>query len=201
LLDKLKESAPSRIVFTSSASEAAGEIDWDNLEGYNLNSDFQAYAKAKLYNQLFVQELQQRLEGTGVDLYTAQPGMSQTNLFSKGDHRKWAVVGQDWMQYTQGLKPQQGAVPIVYAATAEGIERGKGSQLTFGPYYFRFPYIFPFISNFGLTAEQRPANPDAQDKEKARRLFDETVKVIKQKAPNASLHVPHSSEGLVGRPS
>ena len=39
-------------------------------------------------------ELQKRLEGTGVDVYVAQPGMSKTNLFVKGDHSKWSV----WLQ-------------------------------------------------------------------------------------------------------
>ena len=39
-------------------------------------------------------ELQKRLEGTGVDIYVAQPGMSKTNLFVKADHSKWSVYLQ-----------------------------------------------------------------------------------------------------------
>lgn len=39
-------------------------------------------------------ELQKRLEGSGVDIYLAQPGMSKTGLFEKGDHSKWAVWAQ-----------------------------------------------------------------------------------------------------------
>lgn len=36
LLPTLKQSAPSRIVWTTSAAEAAGDVDWDNL-AYVLN--------------------------------------------------------------------------------------------------------------------------------------------------------------------
>ena len=65
------------------------------FRGFNChNSDFTAYSNAKLYNQLTAVELQKRLEGTGVDIYVAQPGMSQTNLFVKADHSKWAVYLQ-----------------------------------------------------------------------------------------------------------
>ena len=59
-----------------------------------VHSDFTAYSNAKLYNQLTAVELQKRLEGTGVDIYVAQPGMSKTGLFSKGDHSKWGVFFQ-----------------------------------------------------------------------------------------------------------
>lgn len=62
-----------------------------------VHSDFTAYSNAKLYNQLTAVELQKRLEGTGVDIYVAQPGMSKTGLFSKGDHSKWGVFFQVYL--------------------------------------------------------------------------------------------------------
>ena len=63
--------------------------------GFNChNSDFTAYSNAKLYNHLTAVELQKRLEGSGVDIYVAQPGMSQTGLFVKADHSKWSVYLQ-----------------------------------------------------------------------------------------------------------
>lgn len=62
--------------------------------GFDAPSDFTAYSNAKLYNQLSAVELQKRIEGTGVDVYLAQPGMSKTGLFDKGDHAKWGV----WFQ-------------------------------------------------------------------------------------------------------
>ncbi len=58
------------------------------------NSDFTAYPNAKLYNQLTAVELQKRLEGSGMDIYVAQPGMSQTGLSVKADASKWAVYLQ-----------------------------------------------------------------------------------------------------------
>lgn len=68
-----------------------------------MHSDFTAYSNAKLYNQLTAVELQKRLEGTGVDIYVAQPGMSKTNLFAKGDHSKWGVFFQVGMYHIPGL--------------------------------------------------------------------------------------------------
>lgn len=62
--------------------------------GFDAPSDFTAYSNAKLYNQLTAVELQKRLEGSGVDVYLAQPGMSKTGLFEKGDHSKWSVWAQ-----------------------------------------------------------------------------------------------------------
>ncbi|DBB16534.1 hypothetical protein WJX82_005693 [Trebouxia sp. C0006] len=185
LVDKLKDSAPSRIVYTSSASEATAqkEIPWDNLGGFNChNSDFTAYSNAKLYNQLTAVELQKRLEGSGVDIYVAQPGMSQTGLFVKADHSKWSVYLQDWMQYLTGLPADVGAIPLLLCATKEDLP-GKGGQLNYGPYYSRFPFIFPNITNINPYASQRPKGPYARDEPTARRLFDESVKIINEKLP------------------
>lgn len=193
LLDLLKASAPARIVYTSSASEASGDSSLENIEAseeQGANSDFKAYGTGKIYNQLFVRELQRRLEGTGVDVYTCQPGMSQTRLFEKGAHWKWSVVLQDWMQYLNGLPPQMGCMSMVYAATAEGIRDGRGSNKTYGPYYFRFPWIFPWITNINPIGVQNPVHPDAKNDEKARELFNKTVDVIIKKTQGASLIIP-----------
>ncbi|KAL3151939.1 hypothetical protein ABBQ32_001066 [Trebouxia sp. C0010 RCD-2024] len=185
LVDKLKASAPARIIFTSSASEATAQQDipWDNLGGEGcVHSDFTAYSNAKLYNQLTAVELQKRLEGTGVDIYVAQPGMSKTGLFAKGDHSKWGVFFQDWMQYLQGLPADVGAIPLLLCATKPDLP-GKGGQLNYGPYYTRFPFIFPNITNINPYASQTPRGPHATDEPTARRLFDESVKVINGKLP------------------
>lgn len=192
LIDKLKASAPSRIVYTSSASEATAqkEIPWDNLGGFNCgNSDFTAYSNAKVYNQMTAVELQKRLEGTGVDIYVAQPGMSKTNLFVKADHSKWSVYLQDWMQYLTGLPADVGAIPLLVCATKDDLP-GKGGELNYGPYYSRFPYIFPNITNINPYASQKPQGPFADDGPTSRRLFDETVKIINEKLPaNQSISV------------
>ena len=70
------------------------------------------------------------------------------------------------------------------------MDAGKGGQLNYGPYYTRFPFIFPNITNINPYASQTPRGPHATDGPTARRLFDETVKIINQKLPaNQSISV------------
>ena len=67
---------------------------------------------------------------------------------------------------------------------------GKGGMLNYGPYYTRFPYIFPNITNINPYASQKPQGPYATDGPTARRLFDESVKIINGKVPaNQSVSV------------
>lgn len=67
---------------------------------------------------------------------------------------------------------------------------GKGGMLNYGPYYSRFPYIFPNITNINPYASQKPQGPYATDAPTARRLFDESVKIINEKVPaNQSVSV------------
>ncbi|PNJ01880.1 RDH13 isoform 9 [Pongo abelii] len=64
LLDKLKASAPSRIINLSSLAHVAGHIDFDDLNWqtrkYNTKA---AYCQSKLAIVLFTKELSRRLQG------------------------------------------------------------------------------------------------------------------------------------------
>lgn len=70
-----------------------------------------------------------------------------------------------------------------YRCFSADVAAGKGGQLNYGPYYTRFPFIFPNITNINPYASQTPRGPHATDGPTARRLFDETVKVINGKLP------------------
>ena len=52
LLDRLKESAPSRVVTVSSNSQATGRVDFDDLQGEGSYSGARAYSQSKLANVL-----------------------------------------------------------------------------------------------------------------------------------------------------
>lgn len=80
LLDKIKASAPARIVSVSSDVSTGGKIDFDNLQGEKSYSSFGAYAQSKLANILFANELARRLEGTGVTSNSLHPGVVRTNF-------------------------------------------------------------------------------------------------------------------------
>ena len=63
LLEKLKESAPSRIVNVSSLAHHLGRIHFHDLQGEKFYNSGLAYCHSKLANILFTQELARRLKG------------------------------------------------------------------------------------------------------------------------------------------
>lgn len=64
LLDKLKESAPSRVINLASLAHIIGKMDFEDLnwEKKKFNTK-QAYCQSKLANVLFTRELAKRLQG------------------------------------------------------------------------------------------------------------------------------------------
>jgi NAD(P)-dependent dehydrogenase (short-subunit alcohol dehydrogenase family) len=86
LLDRLRDSAPARIVNVASDAHRFGSIDWDDLHsehryrGLPVVSGLRVYATSKLANILFTAELARRLTGTGVTVNCAHPGMVATGL-------------------------------------------------------------------------------------------------------------------------
>ncbi|XP_026518445.1 dehydrogenase/reductase SDR family member 13 [Terrapene carolina triunguis] len=87
LLERLKLSAPSRVVIVASSAHRLGKIDFENLhkpvEGILQN--IQAYCTSKLANILYARELANKLEGTDVTCYAVHPGECGSSL-SLGMH-------------------------------------------------------------------------------------------------------------------
>lgn len=77
LLDRLKASAPSRIINVSSVGHVFGKINRKDLNG---NNAFDSYGQSKLANILFTRELSKRLHGTGVTANSVYPGVVDTEL-------------------------------------------------------------------------------------------------------------------------
>ncbi|KAL6030862.1 hypothetical protein STEG23_015679, partial [Scotinomys teguina] len=81
LLEKLKASAPSRIISLSSLAHVAGHIDFDDLNWKTKEYDTKAaYCQSKLAVVLFTKELSRRLQGTGVTVNALHPGVARTEL-------------------------------------------------------------------------------------------------------------------------
>ncbi|MEA2308455.1 MAG: hypothetical protein QOI65_741 [Thermoleophilaceae bacterium] len=80
LLDRLRESAPARVVTTSSDAHRGGLIDLDDLNGERRWRSGRAYSTSKLANVLFTRELARRLDGTGVVANCFHPGVIRTRL-------------------------------------------------------------------------------------------------------------------------
>lgn len=76
LLPRLKTCTPSRVVVVSSAAHRRGRLDFKRLDRpvVGWQQELRAYADSKLANVLFVRELANQFEGTGITCYAAHPG-------------------------------------------------------------------------------------------------------------------------------
>jgi NAD(P)-dependent dehydrogenase (short-subunit alcohol dehydrogenase family) len=80
LLDKLRQSAPVRIITVSSTLHQRAQVDFNNLQGDKHYSPTYAYNLSKLGNVLFTVELAERLRGSGVTVNCLHPGAIDTKL-------------------------------------------------------------------------------------------------------------------------
>lgn len=124
LLDRLKASAPARIVNVSSAMHYSARINFADLEfkrGYN---PLTVYGHSKLANILFTSELARRLDGTGVTANVLHPGGVRTNLVaSNGGIFKWLVQP---LFNLQAIGVKDGAATVVYLASSPEVEGVTG---------------------------------------------------------------------------
>ncbi|KAK2884886.1 retinol dehydrogenase 13-like [Channa argus] len=161
LLDKLKESAPSRVINLASLAHIIGKIDFEDLNWEKKKFDTkQAYCQSKLANVLFTRELAKRLQGTGVTVNAVHPGVVATEL---GRH-----TGLHQSQFSSSLlspffsllvkSPELGAQPVVFLAVSEELEGVTGQY-------------------YDVMTEKEPAT-QALDEEAARRLWEVSSKLV-----------------------
>ena len=126
LLERLKASAPSRIVNVSSATEAVGHINFQDLQFERGYSTARAYAQAKLALNMFTIDLARRLEGTGVSANSLNPGFIKSNLLR--DLRGFEAIGKPMMQLLAS-PPEVGADRIVRLAISSSYEGVSGEYV------------------------------------------------------------------------
>jgi NAD(P)-dependent dehydrogenase (short-subunit alcohol dehydrogenase family) len=118
LLERLKQSAPARIVTTSSDAHKGARIPFDDLaaEQSYSNRGFGRYGETKLANILFTTELARRLEGTGVTANCFHPGLVAT-----GFNRNNGLLMNVAMTLTRPFSrsPEKGAETLVWLADSE----------------------------------------------------------------------------------
>ena len=81
LLDRIKESAPSRIINVSSLGHFFGSLSFDDMMWKKGYSSGLAYTRSKLANVMFSRELAKRLSGTDVTVCSLHPGSVYTELW------------------------------------------------------------------------------------------------------------------------
>lgn len=80
LFPLLKASAPSRVINVSSIAVLLGQIDFAHWNDVGQYASFGFYSNAKLAQLLSTVEMNKRIEGSGVSIYTFDPGMTNTNI-------------------------------------------------------------------------------------------------------------------------
>jgi NAD(P)-dependent dehydrogenase (short-subunit alcohol dehydrogenase family) len=126
LLDRLKRSAPSRIVNVSSIGHRFGAMSFaDPMYERRSYNPTDAYNQSKLANVLFTRELARRLEGTGVIANSMHPGAVRTGFGSaddtKGFERAVMVVGRPFM-----ISARRGAKTIIHLACSPDVADVSG---------------------------------------------------------------------------
>lgn len=149
LVDRIKQSAPARIVNVASHAHRWGSINFADLGGARSYRSSHIYGQSKLANILFTYELARRLQGTGVTVNCAHPGAVATGLgANNGVLAKllMPVIGL----FMRG--PEQGAATQIYLASSPELEAVSG--------------------NYFVDCKPAQSSPESYDTAIARRLWD-----------------------------
>jgi NAD(P)-dependent dehydrogenase (short-subunit alcohol dehydrogenase family) len=121
LLDKVLATPHARVVTISSTAHKMGKIKFDDLQRERSYNRWPAYGQSKLANLLFALELDRRLKAAGSDVLSvaAHPGYSATNLQFAVTPSRIERLGSAVLNRVYAQSAEQGALPTLYAATAE----------------------------------------------------------------------------------
>ena len=124
LLDRLKQSAPARVVTVASNAQALGRIDFDDLQGARAYSGARAYNQSKLANVLFTYALARRLQGTAVTANALHPGVVRTSFGAEDP----ALVQRLFIPFLLHFMetPAQGAATSIHLASAPNLAQVTG---------------------------------------------------------------------------
>ena len=121
----------ARVVTQSSGAHEMGTMDFADLNWEQSYGKWKAYGRSKLANLLFAYELQRRLDSTdgnatagdvSVRSVACHPGYADTNLqlrTARESGNPLMKVGMRVANAALGQDPDLGALPMLYAATAD----------------------------------------------------------------------------------
>jgi NAD(P)-dependent dehydrogenase (short-subunit alcohol dehydrogenase family) len=130
LLDRLKASAPARVVTVSSGAQSLGTIDFDDLQGERKYSGQTAYNQSKLASVMFTYELARRLEGTGVTATVLHPGVVSTRFGAEDPSRIFKLIVPFYRPFMK--TPRQGAATSIYLASSPRVAGVTGRYFASG---------------------------------------------------------------------
>jgi NAD(P)-dependent dehydrogenase (short-subunit alcohol dehydrogenase family) len=169
LLPSVRRDASSRVVQVASIAHRRARLHLDDLQLKRSYGPMEAYGLSKLAMLIFGLELDRRLKAAGspVRSIPAHPGVASTDITRRGDRAGpvQRFLGQ-MIFGVIGQSPAQGALPLLFAATAPDARGG----VYYGPDGFR--------EIRGCPAEARIA-PHALDRRAAERLWSASEELTK----------------------
>jgi retinol dehydrogenase 14 len=156
LLDRLKASAPARVVTVSSHVQAEGRIDFDDLLGTRNYSGQRAYSQSKLANVMFTNELARRLEGTRVTATCLHPGFARTDFGAEDQAWFFTVISHLVRPFLKTAA--QGAQTSIYLASSLDVDGATGQ--------------------FFASSKPKTANTVAYDADMTARLWDVSADLV-----------------------
>ncbi len=122
LLDRLRASAPARIVTVASEGHYRVDgIDYDAVRSpTRTRTAFHEYCISKLANVLHAQELGRRLEGSGVTTYSLHPGTIASDVWREVP---WPIRP---LLKLRMRSPAEGAQTSIYCATSPEVAGNTG---------------------------------------------------------------------------
>lgn len=179
LLDTLKASVPSRIVFVSSVAHAGfpgkpATIELDDLHFAHRRYDgLLAYNQSKLALVVHARHLAKRLEGAGVSTFSTHPGWIRSNLVK---HTTPAWVQNVLMKPLSGMlgmmSAEDGAQTQLHCLLDEDAPNHSGA------YYSQISILYPSKEARAGGWPMRSPNPLAYDDALAERLYDTSVVMV-----------------------
>lgn len=128
LLDRLRSSAPARIVNVASTAhnQARRGMPFDDLQSTTRYAGMRVYGESKLANILFTNELARRLGESGVTANSLHPGTVRTGYGADGDAKGLLAIGIK-IGGPLFLSPAKGARTSVYLASSPEVAGVSGS--------------------------------------------------------------------------
>lgn len=150
LADRLRVSAPARVVQVSSAAHLGQTVDLANLQGGSVYHGYTMYGRSKLELLLLTREFARRLAGTGVVVNAVHPGFIRSGFGN--NNPGGAGLGVKFAKFFFARSLKYGMRNVVYVATdpAAGVVTGE------------------YFSRFRVTQ----ASAASYDIAMARKLFD-----------------------------
>jgi NAD(P)-dependent dehydrogenase (short-subunit alcohol dehydrogenase family) len=160
LLDRLRASAPARVLVVSSDAHKGARhgLDFDDLQSERRYRWGQAYGKSKLANIYFARELARRLDGSGVTVNALHPGFVRSDFGRGGDLGPVYGWGIKYLAGPFAISPEKGALTTIHLASSPEVDGVSGG------YFYKC----------------KPSTPSAaaQDDAAARRLWDVSEQLV-----------------------